>query len=45
MVMTVKFWQRIFNVENQDIVKKNYDRQNNMRLDSWTREVKEEFEK
>jgi hypothetical protein len=31
-------------VENQDIVKKSY-RQNKMNLDSWSRVLKEEFEK
>jgi len=40
----LKFWQRILNVENQDIVKKSY-RQNKMNLDSWLKLVlKEEFE-
>lgn len=39
-MMSVKFWQRILSVENQDIVQKNYDRQNNMRLDIWKRRRK-----
>jgi hypothetical protein len=40
----LKFWQRILNVEKQDIVKKCY-RQNKMNLDSWSSVLKEEFEK
>lgn len=45
MVKTVKFWQRNLNVENQDMVKKNYDRQKKMKMNSWTREVEEKFKK
>jgi hypothetical protein len=46
MRLTLKYWQRILRMDNQESVKKCYDWQkDNIKSDSWAKIVKEELEK
>jgi hypothetical protein len=46
MSLTLKYWQRILRMDNQELVKKCYDWQkDNKKSDSWAKRVKEELEK
>jgi hypothetical protein len=46
MSLTLKYWQRILHMANQELVKKCYDWQkDNIKSDSWAKRVKEELEK
>jgi hypothetical protein len=46
MSLTLKYWQRILRVDNQELVKKCSDWQkDNIKSDSWAKGVKEELEK
>jgi hypothetical protein len=46
MSLTLKYWQRILRVDNQELVKKCYDWQkDNIKSDSWAKRVKGELEK
>jgi hypothetical protein len=45
MSLTLKYWQRILCMDNQELVKKCYDWQkDNIKSDSWAKRVKEELE-
>jgi hypothetical protein len=46
MSLTLKYWQRILRMDNQELVKKSRDWQiDNIKSDSWAKRVKEELEK
>jgi hypothetical protein len=46
MSLTLKYWQRILRMNNQELLKKCYDWQkDNIKSDSWVKRVKEELEK
>jgi hypothetical protein len=46
MRLTLKYWQIILRMDNQELVKKCYDWQkDNIKSDSWAKRVKEELEK